>query len=74
MDKSYFLQSALKSVVFLIDCVQEGKLQIVSDVDKVNTPYTHTLDSFLNWLQVTAANGLQHYNLDKKQFHKMKGR
>ena len=39
MTKSYFLVSALKSIIGMINNVQNGKLQIVDD-NKVNTPLT----------------------------------
>lgn len=71
MTKSYFLVSALKSIIGMIKNVQNGKLQIVAD-NKVTTPYQYTLDSFLNRLKITAENGLQLFYLDKKQYHKRK--
>lgn len=71
MTKSYFLVSALKSIIGMINNVQNGKLQIVDD-NAVTTPYQYTLDSFLNRLIITAENGLQLFYLDKKQYHKRK--
>ena len=71
MTKSYFLVSALKSIIAMINNVQNGKLQIVAD-NKVTTPYQYTLDSFLNRLKITAENGIQLFYLDKKQYHKRK--
>lgn len=71
MTKSYFLVSALKSIIGMINNVQNGKLQIVDD-NKVTTPYQYTLDSFLNRLKITAENGIQLFYLDKKQYHKRK--
>lgn len=71
MTKSYFLVSALKSIIGMIKNVQNGKLQIVAD-NKVTTPYQYTLDSFLNRLKITAENGIQLFYLDKKQYHKRK--
>ena len=68
MTKSYFLVSALKSIIGMINNVQNGKLQIVDD-NAVTTPYQYTLDSFLNRL---TENGIQLFYLDKKQYHKRK--
>ena len=53
MTKSYFLVSALKSIIGMIKNVQNGKLQIVAD-NKVKTTDQYTLDSFLNMLKITA--------------------
>lgn len=74
MTNSYFLESALKSIIGMIKCVQNGKLKIVADTDEVITPYQYTIDGFLNRLKITAENGIQLFYLDKKQFHKKKGR
>ena len=71
MTKSYFLESALKSIIGMINNVQNGKLQIVDD-NAVTTPYQYTLDSFLNRLKITAENGIQLFYLDNKQYHKSK--
>ena len=71
MTKSYFLVSALKSIIGMINNVQNGKLQIVDD-NAVTTPYQYTLDSFLNRLKITAENGIQLFYLDKKQYRKRK--
>ena len=74
MTKSYFLVSALKSIIGMINNVQNGKLQIVDDnaVTTPYQPYQYTLDSFLNRLKITAENGIQLFYLDKKQYHKRK--